>query len=88
MQKITMFTLKRCPYCAQALGFISTLKNGDSRYSSLEIENIDEDEFPDISAKYDYYYVPTFYVGGKKQHEGAATLDKVRRVFEAALAEE
>ena len=87
MKKITMFTLKTCPYCKQALQFMNTLFSEDPRYSSLEIEYIDENERPDISEKYDYYYVPTFYVGDEKLHEGAASLDKVRRVFDAALAE-
>jgi len=82
-----MFTLKTCPYCKQAFQYINTLLSGDTRYSSLEIEYIDEDERPDISEKYDYYYVPTFYVGDEKMHEGAASLDKVRRVFDAALEE-
>ena len=54
-------------------------------YLSLEIKKIDEVEHPDIANKYDYYYVPTFYVGDEKLHEGAATIKKIRRVFDAAL---
>ena len=55
-------------------------------YMSLEIEKIDEVEHPEIANKYDYYFVPAFYVGEEKLHEGAATLKKIRRVFETALA--
>jgi len=87
MKKITMFILKTCPYCKQAFQFNNTLFDENPRYSSLEIDIIDEQERPDISEKYDYYYVPTYYVGDEKLHEGAATLDKVRHVFDAALAE-
>ena len=32
-----------------------------------------------------YYYVPTFYVGGVKAHEGAASKDIVERVLRSAL---
>jgi len=35
--------------------------------------------------KYDYHYVPTYYVDGKKLHEGAASLKKIKRVFDAAM---
>ena len=87
MEKITLFTLKTCPYCKQALAFMNTLFAEDPKYQALEIENIDEQERPDISEKYDYYLVPTFYIGEKKMHEGAATLDKVRGVFDAALVD-
>jgi len=54
-------------------------------YASLEVEKIDELAYPEIARKYNYYYVPTYYVGDKKMHEGAADPKKVRRVFDAAL---
>ena len=82
-----MFMLKTCPYCKQALAFNNTLIAEDPKYSSLEIDIIDEQERPDISEKYDYYLVPTYYIGEQKLHEGAATLDKIRGVFDAALAD-
>jgi len=85
MKKITLFTMKSCPYCKAALRFMDDLFAENPQYKSLEIENIDEREHPQIAAAYDYYYVPTYYVGDEKLHEGAASLDKVRRVFDAAL---
>ena len=85
MKNITMFILKSCPYCKEAKRFNEKLAAGDSRYRSLNIEIIDERERPDIAGKHDYYFVPTYYVGGKKLHEGAATMDSVKRVFDAAL---
>ena len=57
----------------------------DPLYKSLAIEKIDENVRPDIAEKYDYYYIPTFYVDGEKLHEGAASLEIVKRVFDAAL---
>ena len=85
MKKITMFIMASCPYCKEALRFMDTLFAENPAYQSLEIEKIDELVHPDIAAKYDYYYVPTFYVGDKKAHEGAASLKKVKRVFDEAL---
>ena len=47
---------------------------------------IDEKKQPDVAAKYDYYYVPTFFVDGEKVHEGHAEKADVEKVFKAALA--
>ena len=85
MQKITMFTMKSCPYCQAALRWMDELLRENAAYKALEIEKIDELVYPDIADRYDYYYVPTYYVGGVKLHEGAASLEKIRKVFDAAL---
>ena len=85
MKKITMFTMHSCPYCQAALRWMDKLLAKDSRYSALEIEKIDELIYPEIAEKYDYWYVPTFYIGDEKVHEGAASLRKIRKVFDMAL---
>ena len=85
MKKITMFTMASCPYCKKALQWMDELFAADAEYKTLEIEKIDEVDYPDIAAKYDYYYVPTYYVGDEKLHEGAASLEKIKDVFDAAL---
>jgi len=86
MKKITLFIMKSCPYCKEALRIMDALFAENKEYLSLEIEQIDELVHPDIAAKFDYYYVPTFYVGDKKLHEGAANMKKIKRVFDAALS--
>jgi len=86
MKKITMFVMESCPYCKGAKRIMDALFAENPEYLSLEIEIIDENLHPDIADNYDYYYVPTFYVGDEKLHEGAATMKKVRHVFDAALA--
>ena len=85
MKKIKMFTMGSCPFCHAALRIMDILFAENPEYLSLEIEKIDETVHPDIAAMYDYFFVPTFYVGDEKLHEGAATIKKVRRVFDAAL---
>jgi glutaredoxin len=84
LKKITMFMFAACPYCQRAISIQNDLLKLD-RYSGLEIEQIDEKLRPDISNRYDYYYVPTYYVDGRKLHEGAAGEDDVKAVLEAAL---
>ena len=85
MKKITLFIMESCPYCRQALRWMDELLAENAEYRDIEIEKIDELVHPDIARRYDYYYVPTFYVGNEKLHEGAASYKKIRRVFDAAL---
>jgi len=85
MKKITMFTMKTCPHCKRALGWMEELYKENAAYKAIKVENIDENQYPDLAAKYDYYYVPTFYVGDEKKHEGAASLEIVRDVLDAAM---
>jgi len=80
-----MFLIDSCPYCKAASGWMDQLCDEDSCYKSLVVERIDENIHPEIAGKYDYYYVPAFYVDGEKLHEGAASLEKIKRVFDAAL---
>ena len=85
MKKITMFMQESCPYCQAAAGWMDKLLAENSKYSALEIEKIDELVYPDIAEKYDYWYVPAYFAGEEKIHEGAASLGKIQQVFEAAL---
>ncbi len=85
MKNVTMFTMASCPYCRQALKWMEELQSEHPEYAKVPITFIDEVEHPDIADKYDYYYVPTYYVDGKKVHEGAATKEKVENMYRAAL---
>ncbi len=84
MKPVLFFMMKTCPYCQQAIAWLEELKNESPKYREVEIEMIDEKVHPEIADKYDYYYVPTFYVDGVKVHEGAAEKEDIRRVLETA----
>ena len=85
MKKITMFIKATCPYCKAALRWMDKLYAENEKYKALTIDMIDEDVHPDLSDQYDYYYVPTYFVGDEKLHEGAASPEKIKKVFDAAL---
>lgn len=85
MKKITFFYLTNCPYCHKAEEWLDELMEEEPLYKQIEFENIEEEKHADIADKYDYYYVPTFYVDGEKLHEGAATKEKIKAVLDAAL---
>ncbi|SHJ16181.1 thioredoxin family protein [Lutispora thermophila] len=89
MEKNLLFILKSCPYCKQALSWMEELKKENPAYEEVAFTIIDEKENPDIADKYDYYLVPTYYVNGKKVHEGAASREIVENILkEATLSSE
>lgn len=85
MQKITMFHFEACPYCRQARYFMRQLMAEHPEYQKLEIEFVDEKRNPVYADKYDYWYVPSFFVNGEKLHEGAAAREDVERVLQKAF---
>ena len=86
MKPVTLFYQPRCPFCKKALGYLEELQRQEP-YSRIEIRMIDELAEPEVADRYDYYYVPTFYVGDKKVHEGGFMPDEVEAVLRMALDE-
>ena len=84
MKKIQLFILRNCPFCVQALDWQNKILNENPHFKEIPIEIIDESEQYDLANSYDYYYVPTYYVGEEKVHEGVATREKIESVFELA----
>ena len=56
----------------------------DPRYQNLRITKIDEGENPELADQYDYYYVPTFYLGAQKKLEGALTRAQIQALLDEA----
>ena len=85
MKPITYFYLKECPFCKKAFRYIEELKREHPELQTVEIDTVEESEQPEIAARYDYYYVPTFYVDGKKVHEGGIFKEEMEAVLRKAL---
>ena len=86
MKEVKIFMFAGCPHCAKAGEMVKKLKETNMDYASVPIDVIDEKLKPAEADKYDYYYVPTFFVGGVKLHEGVPTEEAVEKVLKAALA--
>lgn len=86
MKKVLMFVQHTCPHCQKAYGFMEELRRENPAYSKVPVEIIDETKQPDLADRYDYYFVPTYFVGGQKVHEGFISKENVRTVFDAALS--
>lgn len=87
MKAIKMFKLRDCPYCQRALRDMEILKREHPEYQKIPLEIIDEAEQRALADQYDYYYVPTFYVGKTKAAEGVLTKEDIQSVFESALCQ-
>ncbi len=87
MKSIKLFYLRNCPYCKRALQYIEDEKRLHPELGALEIEMIEESEHPEIADRYDYYYVPTFYIGERKEHEGGIFLEEIEPLLRKALNE-
>lgn len=80
-----MFILKNCPHCKRAIGWIEELKRENSEYEKIEIELVDEEIDSDLANQYNYYYVPAIYDGEFKLHEGVATKNEIKTIFDSYL---
>ena len=83
--KVVMFMLPNCPYCKKADKYIEELCCENPRYREIEIARIDEKANALHATKYDYFYVPSFYINEVKIHEGAASKEDVKMVLDKAL---
>ena len=69
MKDLTMFYLDDCGYCHKAHQAMDELFAANPAYRDLKITRIEESRQPELADQYDYYAVPTFYVGGQKVFE-------------------
>ncbi len=92
MKHITMIKMQGCPYCANALRAMEELR-GEAKYKDVTVEQIDENLETEKAKPFakDYYYVPSFFVEGKKLYEAQPGQDydaiyaSVKNVFDEAL---
>jgi glutaredoxin len=84
MKKVVLFHFESCPFCQYARRWIQEAQEENPALQAVDIEMIDEQLHPAVAWQYDYWYVPTFYVDGKKVHEGVCTKKKVIRILESA----
>lgn len=85
MSKLTVFHLQHCPHCHKARTIFEQLQL-EEKYAKIELEWVDEQKETARANAHDYYYVPSFYLGEEKLHEGKVTEDIVRQVLDKVLA--
>jgi glutaredoxin len=85
MPKLTLFILETCPYCIRARKYLTELQQENPSYQAIQIETIDERKDRALANSYDYYLVPTFYLGQTKLFEGIMTKQDVKKVLDLTL---
>ncbi|MBR0092528.1 MAG: methyltransferase domain-containing protein [Lachnospiraceae bacterium] len=92
MQEVTYFYLSNCPYCMKAGKAMEELVRENPVYGDLRIRRIDEGKQPDLADSYDYYFVPTMFIGEEKCYEADPSQgydeirENVKRVFDLAVS--
>ena len=85
MKELTYFYLSDCPYCHEANRLIEALIKENPEFQAVKISAHEERAEKKLADSYDYYYVPCFFLGKEKLHEGAATKEKMRAVLARGL---
>ena len=85
MKEVKMFMMATCPHCKKAFSLMEEICREHPEYEAVKIEKIDETKEADYAAKFDYHYVPTFYVDGVKLQEGSPTKEALEKVYAEAV---
>ena len=88
MKEILYFYISSCPHCSKADRIIRNLTERYPEFKEVRIRKIEESLQPDIANSYDYYYVPCFFVNGKKIFEGVPSEEKISEAFREAIKNE
>ena len=76
MKKIVCFHLDDCPYCHKAKKAFKELINENPKWAEVPVEWVEESkEKPTELKNFNYYYVPTIYVGNDKVYEASPSDD-------------
>ncbi len=84
MKEILLFVMPGCPHCVLALRYQEELMERHPEWRDIPLQIVDETCQREFADRFDYYYVPSYYVDGKKVHEGHAEREDVERVFRLA----
>ncbi|MDR1884672.1 MAG: thioredoxin family protein [Synergistaceae bacterium] len=85
MKEVKMFMMETCPHCRKALSLMEEICAEHPEYKTVEIKMTDETKEPEYAGKFDYYYVPTYFVGEAKIHEGVPSREAIEKVYEEAV---
>lgn len=91
MKELTMFYLDDCGYCAKAFRALDELFAENPAYAAIPLTRIEESRESALADSYDYYAVPSFFIGRDKlfeAHIGMRYEDikaAVRQCLDAAL---
>lgn len=66
---LTILYLSHCPYCLSLKRAITELTEQNPAYRAVPVTWIEEALQPTLADKYDYWYVPSVFMGAEKLFE-------------------
>ncbi len=88
MRELTMFYFPECPYCRQAFRWHEEVFRDHPEYRDVPLRRIDEHKEAALADRYDYWYVPCYYLGEEKLGEGVKDKALIEAAFARAWREE
>ncbi len=87
MMQATIFYMEGCPYCRNAKRALEELVREKPEYAGAKVEWVNEEVYPERTNGYDYYYVPSIFIGKEKLYEAhpGDDYEKIRENVRAAL---
>lgn len=85
MANITLYHFEGCPACAHAKAWMKELREEKPELRDVPVELVDVHKTPGFKAPEPFYYVPTFFVDGRKALEGAVTKENIERIMRMGL---
>ena len=87
MAEITIFEQAFCPYCRKAHKALKALMEENPVYAAVNVRWIDENRQRGLADQFDYWYVPSVYLGARKLYEADPSegYEEIRAHLKAAL---
>jgi glutaredoxin len=82
---LKLFYLRNCPHCKKAIILLEMLQKDNPEYAKIEVEQVEESENKELASSYDYYLVPSFFIGKRKVFEGSMKKEDVKKVLDEYL---
>lgn len=84
MKELTLFYFDECPHCRNALRWQEEIFSEHPEYREVPLHKINEKLESELADSYDYWLVPTYYIGRTKLHEGVMSKELVLECFKTA----
>jgi len=87
MRELTLFYFPECPYCQRAFRWHEEIFREHPEYRQVPLRLVDEHKEVALADSYDYWYVPTYYLGREKLGEGVKNKKQIEAAFARAYNE-
>lgn len=84
MKELTLFYFDECPHCQNAFRWQEEIFAEHPEYREVPLRLINEKTESELAGSYDYWYVPTYYIGRTKLREGVTDKALIEECFKTA----